>query len=638
MFRNGGIWSWVLLLVFLVGGLATLIVGIVIARRPRAPLWLLWVPSFVTGSIAWLGYALSMRRLEAVLEAVDRDVKARILSEGTSESLSVLLFGSAYVALLLTLALLFAGFRALGHGQRTKLGVFAVLAICGGLVLTVLSVPGGALVAARLGGSGVALFFAVPTLVATILAAAFVGTAMGGESQPDAYAGPAGDAWATLAMASCAIVAWLARGYVSMWSIVFGATSGESVDPAQAARIFQEGALEARAVWPSGAALLVPVVASLAIGLFARPSAAGTGLGRAWSSLVFGVLVGAMFGVLPPLAVDAAQARIEAATEVPWPSEIDAVVVDRAANIGLVEGELLFYGRGKVWIGGASEPAAAASPAECAALEARAGGHAGRAIALGPDATTPASVLACFARAAEEAARGAPEDPLYPGRPRKGAMLFLVQTHPDPARSHVVTSSIRPDAIALGFADVPPRSARLHLTRGGSWRFRSYPAAPEETGKGRPPLVSDVRAAPPPNVFVTFDPDVTAQELLLVLAGLHANLTLGAAEAAAFEPPPTGKWRARVQVDSADGVDRAVADGAFDARRPALEQCEVDTARTLPTMRFDVLANGTLRAIGPPPTADLLATCARVALLGTVLPKPKRAARVAVSVSFARSL
>src|SRR5262249_51867123 len=152
-------------------------------------------------------------------------------------------------------------------------------------------------------------------------------------------------------------------------------------------------------------------------------------------------------------------------------------------------------------------------------------------------------------------ARGA-EDPLSPGRP-KGAILFLVRVRAglEPT-SRVVTSAVRPFAIATALADVPRNATRLHLERGGAWRFRTGLAAPGVTGTGRP-TISDGE------VLVTFDPELTAHELLPILAGLggrRSKVFLGAADAATFDPPPPTKWRPRVHVDIADGVDHASAE------------------------------------------------------------------------------
>jgi hypothetical protein len=478
----------------------------------------------------------------------------------------------------------------------------------------------------RLGGSAVALFFAVPTLLATLIAAAFVGAAMGGDSQAAAYAAPASDGWATLGMASAALVSWIAVGYVASWSTVFGATSGESVDPSQSARIFAEGMAEARAIWPTGAALLVPIVVSLVVPLLARPGAAASGLARAWASLLFAAFIVVVLGVLPPIAVTSAQARIDAIAAIPWPEEIEAVMVERDGELDTVTGELLFYGKGHAWIAGAAEPASATSPAECAAIVRRVGAH--NAVALGADAATPAATLACFARAAQEA-KAPGGDPFYPGRASKAPIVFLVRVRTGlDAASRVITSGVRPAAVALALSDVPQRAGRVHLAHGGAWRFRVDPAAPEQSGTGAPPTsYAD-------EVLVTFDPDLTARELVPRLAGIRGKVILGAVDPALFDPIPLGKWHARVKVDEATGIDLASAQLAMDARRPALEQCEVDAARVLPPARFAVLPDGTLRADGRPPTADHLATCARVAILGASLPKPKRTARVVVTVEF----
>jgi hypothetical protein len=592
----------------------------------------MWIPSFVITSSAWLGYALSMRKVVAVVSgaAIARDLRARILAEGTSECLSLLVFGSFYIGLLLTLAFVFTAFRALHHGQRTKMGPLVIVVACAGFLLVVVTLPGAAFLAARLGGSGVPLFFAGPTLLATVLAGAFVAAAMGGDSEPSAYAAPASDGWTTLVMASVALVAWIGRGFVSSWSTVFSATSGESVDPSQSARILAEGAAETRAIWSAGAALLVPIAAYLVAPLLARPSAAARGFAGAWASLLLGAFMAVVLGVLPPLAVGSAKARIDAAVAIPWPSEIESVMIDRDEELGSVEGELLFYGKGRAWIAGAPEPSAALSPAECAALVRRAGAHAGGAIALGADAAAPVKALVCFARAVAETSP-VREDPFNPGRGPKTPIVFMVRVRagPEPT-SAVVTSGLRPAAIALGPSDVPNGTARLRLARGGAWRYHTGHTDAEQSGTGRPPVPAGTQ------VLVTFDPDLTAREVLPILAGLRATVIFGAADPASFDPPPPGKLHARVEVDSADGIDLAATQAALDARRPALEQCEVAAARVLPPARFTVLTDGTLRADGRPPSADLLATCVRVALLGAALPKPKRTARVVVTVQFGR--
>jgi hypothetical protein len=309
---------------------------------------------------------------------------------------------------------------------------------------------------------------------------------------------------------------------------------------------------------------------------------------------------------------------------VPWPAELEPIFVNREEQLVTVLGELAFYGNGRAWIQGRAEPTAAASPVECAVLVKRILRGTSRGIAIGFDGGTAGADVACIARAAEEAYRASPQK-------RNGSVDFLVELHSGlEATSRVVTLAVRPSAIALSASEVPPRASRLHLARAHVWRYRPD-GANEESGTG--PVLASI--SPSGEVLLTFDPDVTASDLIQTIAALNAKVTLGLGDPLSFEAAPPA-WHARVQVDSAQGVSRASAQALLEARRPALEHCQVDAARALPAARFDVMADGSLRAAGPPPSADDLATCVRVALLGTVLPRPKRPAYVVVTVEFAR--
>src|SRR5262245_60640265 len=98
-FKVGGLWNWALLLLFLIAVPLTIGLGVVAIRRARFPAWTLLLAPFVFEMLAWLGHALDTLKIRRILEEgspYDPSQKARILAEGTSETMSVLAFASVY--------------------------------------------------------------------------------------------------------------------------------------------------------------------------------------------------------------------------------------------------------------------------------------------------------------------------------------------------------------------------------------------------------------------------------------------------------------------------------------------------------------------------------------------------------------
>jgi hypothetical protein len=541
LFKEGGIWNWPLLLLFSIALPLTVGLGVVAIRKKGFPAWTLLIAPLVFEMMAWFGHATDTMKIRRALEGggIDAAQKARILAEGTSETMSVLVFASVYASFVLSLAAVLIGVRALRHGPRLRFAWSTYAALGGGLVLLVVACALRILLTKVLGGwmprrgelvpPILSLFGAVAGVAAATCAAPALATE---EGDPPAHAEIGKDAFVALAAAALAVLGGVAQEYVRSWANVLGAVSGESVDPLQTVRIFEEGGREAGAMATGSAMLLLPIAVA---GLFAAAPKMGAllrGVVRGWPAAIAFVAIGLMLGVLPRARIASAIMELATTSLVEWPKGLEPVTVRDETNLARAGGLIVFFDAERAWVDGIERKAALTNPAECVAQIRRlsSGPFSSYTTALAPDARTPAPIVYCLASAADGARRATP------------TVSFVVQV--DSPVTHG-----KPMTVALGAVEVASAeeaageaaySPHLHLTKKG-WRYRSSPQDPEQTGTSGSPDFPSTGFYSGPKIVVTYDPDLTARDLLAALArGKNGQrFVLGPPDAKAFDPPPS---------------------------------------------------------------------------------------------------
>ena len=317
-FTEGGVFNWVLLPLFGVGFLATVVLSVVLWKLTRAHAIWLWISPLLVVLTAWLGYAFAVRRVSAAISgsSLNPEFRSRVLAEGTSEALNLLLFGGAYVLLLLGMVAVSMGVRSLCQ-QRGRFGLGAIFALAAVIGFGAISLIVRPIVTTKLGGyveHGNVLppLLSVPCWLAAAIGATCAGAALSSaESDPERNGLAMGDAIAALLAALAAMLTLVGMEHISQWSTVLGAVSGESVDPDQRRRIFVQGAEEARAAFVGDSLLVLPVVTAFAGALIPKLSALGRGLLRAWPMLLLSALVIIALCVLPSVAISGAVGELE---------------------------------------------------------------------------------------------------------------------------------------------------------------------------------------------------------------------------------------------------------------------------------------------------------------------------------------
>lgn len=540
-FKEGGIWNWPLLLLFLIALPLTVGLGVVAIRRKGFPAWTLLLAPLLFEMIAWFGHAMDTMKIRNVLEggSIDASQKARILAEGTSETMSVLVFAAVYASFVLSCAAILIGVRSLRHGPRLRFGWSTYAALGGGLVLLVVACILRLFVTKLVGGYMPRRGDLVPPIlsllgvVAGVAAASCAAPALATEDgDAPTHAEIGKDAFIALAAATLAVLGGVAQEYVRSWANVLGAVSGESVDPIQIVRIFEEGGKEASGMATGSAMLLLPIAVAGLCAATPKMGAFFRGVVRGWTAAIAFVVMVLMIGVLPRVRVGAAITELATTNLVEWPKGVEPVTVHDESYIARAGGTILFFTADRAWVDGVEAKATLTSPTECVAQIRRlsSGPFTSYDTALAPDASTPAPVVYCVASAADGARRATP------------TASFVVQVTAPETKGKAITVALKP--IEVVSAEDAARQAaytpHVHLSKTG-WRFRATPRDPEQTGATGFP-------DPPPTSFyteqkmlVTYDPDLTARDLLTALAhGRYGRrYVLGPPDAKAFDLPPS---------------------------------------------------------------------------------------------------
>jgi hypothetical protein len=299
LFRDGGGWMWLILLLDLAAPIAVAALGAFVLRGRSVPAGLLFIAPALPMAIAllgaWRGQRLTVGAISG--ESVDPEMKARILAEGIAESMSADIFGgfvTCGVAIVAAAAASFAvasiDLPGASRGGPKPSAAGAIGASAAGALWLVATVGLG-LARFREAG-GLVLLPVVPVLVLVPLAvlASRAAPILGGWHDRAESQRAAG---ALLVAALSALLAVLAleRALDAMFMAqALGAISGESVDESQRARILAQG-LEAGRLGPVACGLQA-VLGAATFGLALVPA---TGLRRhpATPSAAIAAVVGA---------------------------------------------------------------------------------------------------------------------------------------------------------------------------------------------------------------------------------------------------------------------------------------------------------------------------------------------------------
>jgi hypothetical protein len=255
MFKDGGPWMWLVLLAELGLPLLAALLGAFVMRGRRAPESLLFLGATMPFCAALLGAFWGQSRTIAAIsgESVDPEMKARILAEGISESMTTDVFGGLVACGVALVAVAGAAsavasidVAAASRGGQKPSSLGAIGAGAAGAAWIVATLVLGVI---RMRDARIFGLLPVMPLLVIVPFAALAGRGAGAlrvwhdasEAKRTAGAIVVAGASALLAM-----VAFERAIDASFMSTALGAISGESVDPSQQARILVEGIESAR--------------------------------------------------------------------------------------------------------------------------------------------------------------------------------------------------------------------------------------------------------------------------------------------------------------------------------------------------------------------------------------------------------
>lgn len=537
--REGGWGLWVILALMIFMTPAVLGYGLAVSRRARWPGWPLLLPALLPPLVAAAVAALAMRMVrEAISSAsVHPSQKATLQAAGTSEALNLTIFGAWTACLLLSLAALLLGGRALGRvGPGVSVGR--------GLAL-----GGGAFVLALAAGA-VAVVLDAPILTAGLLAAVFAAgaAAMGVAAlaapevaeAPDGHALALSDTLGAVFTSGAAIALGGLAARASGYSLVFGAVAAKSVDPSQKVAILAQGYAEVGAVPWATLAFALPLLALAAVAIISRAREVGKAFGRAWAVLLVAIFV----AVVPEAALGLQTAGLlpefAKLTSPETPADVTLPVADRVARLDGAGGTPLYLGREELRTDSRTIGKSSLLDHDdgCDRVASKVSGA--YRLVVAADGSTPYRRMACLVRALRRAAEadrgGSRHDDDSSAKP--GVVRWMVQ--------HAGRSRPLPEP----FDDLPPPrsavSSRTFLASdvagvGGAkrvWARLSKGGAIAVAGAGssagvtiRSPLEESAR------LHLWVDPDVPATEVLNVL-GAYSSRDGSPPIIGAFHGPP----------------------------------------------------------------------------------------------------
>jgi hypothetical protein len=292
---EGGSVMWVLLL----GGALALAIslahGVIVIRRPA---WPSWPPLLLAAGIsllAWLAVAQFGQMVqEAASGAMHASQKDAIIAAGWSEALHVSRLGSWIASILLALAALLSGARALARVPATAFRGRAVLLalVGGGSAVALSTIPlltegyaPGVMASAALAG---ALCGIAGAAIGTM---ALMGTPQAGNEAHDLAAG---DALLAAITGAAACVLGAVSSAIASMATVLQVAAAKSVAPSQKASIAAAAMEELGTLSLTNATLLLPLIFAIVVVTTARPGS----MTRAVNNVRVGIAL-ALFMALP---------------------------------------------------------------------------------------------------------------------------------------------------------------------------------------------------------------------------------------------------------------------------------------------------------------------------------------------------
>jgi hypothetical protein len=335
LLRNGGPWTYLVVLADLACPAIVATVGAFALRGRRVPDALLFAAAGGTFAVALFGAWMGQRRtINAIMgESVDPEMKSRILAEGISETMSNDIFGGFVACGIALVAVAGAASVAAsidtatasrGGPKPPAMGAIGAGAAGGAWVLATIVLGG-----MRLRDAGASALLPVLPLFVIVPFAVLAGRGAGVLRAWHDRAEAARVAGATVVAGASAILAMLAfqRALESGFAArALGAIAGESVDPSQQARILGEAVAASRL--GTAAYAMHAVFASLTFGLALAPSI-GNGRHPASPNAIATVLMGvALAGGTLSLAHSRTEAaRLSSAAEDSTPSGVTLPVL-----------------------------------------------------------------------------------------------------------------------------------------------------------------------------------------------------------------------------------------------------------------------------------------------------------------------
>lgn len=538
LFRDGGWFSWVLLLVAPM--MLAVLIGLAVwlTTSKKAPSWPLVLPGFTLVLIALLGVSLGMGKVEGAISgaSIDPSVKASIFAQGMAEALTLDLLGGLFAAIVSSAAAGVAGARALARVGAPRFGHAAIAGMVAGIV--------GLIVTMALHGVVRALRWGVPFGVLCAFTACVAATLSGAamDSSSDDEESTSG-AVSDLLVSASAALGGVAAGAMAGHAMVLsrGLSALGSVDPSQRTRMMSMAWTEAGDAALASWLHALPILLGGAAVLVMRPKLLGRGLRAAWGGLLAACVLVALPAVLPRVQTARLGAMLARMWEPPSAEDVELVQIAGREGIRAAGGRVVLVGRDQVRSGEVSlgPPSRLDSPEGCREARERLGeGMFRERWTLGVDKATAYARIACLA--AE----------LAPKRARRGeesglALLVQLPVEPSPPAAPPF-DKLKPEPgaipveVAAARSDEPIKSG-LHVGR-QTWTLQQDGKSERRPSGNLPELGRWVGGLPLSEpVLVTAEPETPASEVLAAvwMVAQKGRAVLGPASATppALAPP-----------------------------------------------------------------------------------------------------